>query len=292
MKKRATLIRYPGAKAQLAGSIMAHFPDYLTLALYQSESAHYFEPFFGSGAIGLRVMQGMPRTAKATIADADVGIVSLWRAVQEEPEALRSMVFEFVPTVDAFYDLKERDGTFTGTLDTGFRKLALHRISVSGFGYMAGGPIGGREQSGEYNVDCRWKPVAIAENIHKTSRILNRLEVDIVHQDVQESLQQANASSAAGRRVFVYLDPPYYEKGGELYKYNMSPAEHEQLAESLRDASFEWALSYDNHEVIRDLYSEFPRHEIKVVYSNAVCREPTRRKNRELLITNCPANVF
>lgn len=274
-----TLIRYPGSKAKLAGPILAAFPEELLVPLFVSPDVHYVEPFFGSGAIGFEVMRRMHRKARVTIADADIGIVSLWQAVLHHHGELIRAVLDFVPCVDAFYELKNRDGEFTDVVDTGFRKLALHRISVSGFGFMAGGPIGGRHQTGNYTVDCRWKPnrtVLVVQRLHK---LLSRFQnIKILNQCVFDVLAELQSDA------FAYLDPPYYEKGNQLYKHGFSHQQHVELASVLSCAKFNWALSYDDHPEIRKLYLGHYFKELRLTYSNAVCREAERPKNHEVLI--------
>ena len=87
----------------------------------------------------------------------------------------------------------------------------------------------------------------------------------------------------------VYLDPPYYEKGDQLYKHKFTPQNHEDLAATLKAAEFDWAISYDDHHEIRRLYDGATVKRLEITYTNAVCTDPTRRKNHEVLIS--PAGV-
>lgn len=273
-----TLIRYPGSKAKLVDPILAAFPDEFLVPLFLSPDVHYVEPFFGSGAVGFEVMQRMHRSARVTIADADIGIISLWQSVLSKHGELIKAIQEFVPCVDAFYELKERDGEFTDVVDTGFRKLALHRISVSGFGFKAGGPIGGRHQTGDYTVDCRWKPSRMMLVIQRLHKLLSRFaNLEILHRCVFDVLRDLDDSA------FVYLDPPYYEKGEKLYKHGFVDM-HGELARTLNNATFKWALSYDDHPEIRKLYRGHYFKELRLTYSNAVFRGAERPKNHEVLI--------
>lgn len=287
-----TLIRYPGAKNKLVADILNALPEELVVPLNVSPSVHYVEPFFGSGAVGIAVMRLMHRRSAVTIADADIGIVSLWRAVKESPRELCQRIKRYSPSVESFYELKSSDGTFTDTVDTGFRKLALHRISVSGFGYMAGGPIGGRSQAGDYTVDCRWRPDKMVARIERLSALFNRFDkLSILHADVFDVLNSANIAATDYERTFVYLDPPYYEKGDQLYKHKFTPQNHEELASVLKASRFDWAISYDDHPEIRRLYEGAEIRRLEITYTNAVCNDPTRRKNHEILIAPAPAII-
>lgn len=287
-----TLIRYPGAKNKLVKSILNSLPEELVVPLHVSSNVHYVEPFFGSGAIGIAVMRLMHRRASVTVADADIGIASLWRAVKDSPYELCRRIKQYAPSVESFYELKSLDGTFTDTVDTGFRKLALHRISVSGFGYMAGGPIGGRSQAGDYTVDCRWRPDRMVSRVERLSALFNRFDnLQILHADVFDVLESANKTTASYEQTFVYLDPPYYEKGDQLYKHKFTPQNHEDLAAALKGADFDWAISYDDHPEIRRLYGGATVKRLEITYTNAVCTDPTRRKNHEVLISPAVAQM-
>lgn len=277
-----SLIRYPGSKAKLADAILSMMPDELLVPLWLRPDVHYYEPFIGSGAVAFAVMRNMHHKASVTLADADIGIVSLWQSVRDNPRELQKRIWDYEPTVDSFYELKAQDGTFTDTVDTGFRKLALHRISVSGFGAMAGGPIGGRHQRGDYNVDCRWRPSRMKKSIDKLHRLFSKFSsVEIKHQHVFDTLASAGQH---GSSAVVYLDPPYYEKGDQLYAVKFSDEEHAQLAATLRMSAFWWALSYDDHPRIRELYDGLETKRLELVYTNAVTKNHTRRKNHEILI--------
>ena len=60
--------------------------------------------------------------------------------------------------------------------------------------------------------------------------------------------------------AFVYCDPPYIEQGTYLYQHG--EMNHELLADFLENHN-NWALSYDDHQLIHDLYSDYLRIPIK-----------------------------
>jgi DNA adenine methylase len=65
--------------------------------------------------------------------------------------------------------------------------------------------------------------------------------------------------------TLIYLDPPYYLKGRDLYYNFYAPEDHRQVAEFVNTCIRyqQWIVSYDNVKPIRDLY-EGSRH---VVYN-------------------------
>lgn len=277
-----SIIRYPGSKAKLAPMIRQFMPEWMMGSVFEPPANAWFvEPFFGSGAAGLQLLGHVHMSISVWINDIDYAMYAVWHSVLHETRKLVEYVREFEPTKEAFYELKAADGTSTGCIARdAFRKIALHRMSVSGFGAMAGGPIGGKSQGGAYTVGCRWAPASIEQAIYNAKETLIRFpEVRITNMHFRDVLKDAPASS------LVYLDPPYYVKGGQLYAHNMGHEEHVELATMLRETPADWRLSYDDCTEVRKLYSWAQFQELEIRYTNAVT-DKKRPKNRELLI--CP----
>jgi DNA adenine methylase len=201
--------------------------------------------------------------------------------VRDCPRELIKRVNNFEPTPRAFYECKELDGQpCTDTVLQGFNKLVLHQTSFSGLGFKAGGPLGGRRQKSKYNAGCRWNKARIADKVIRCHVIMKRhRHVEITCQDFESVLLELPDES------FVYLDPPYYGQGQALYKHFFTEADHARLAALLRDASFQWALSYDNHPHIRELYHWACVKDFEMTPTVETARSPKRRKNREVVIT-------
>jgi DNA adenine methylase len=275
------LIRYPGSKAKLANDLWKMFPDTVRLRLWShARRVEYREPFFGAGAIGFKLLEQLDSECTVWLNDLDADLVCLWNTVLREPKSLQGLVHRFTPSVEAFFEFKERDGKSDGSdAERGFRKLALHRMSVSGFGVKSGGPIGGRSQENkQYTVGCRWTPSTIKRDIDRLHRRMSRFtNLRITNLDFAEVL------STPGENVFAYIDPPYYVKGTQLYKHGMSESCHDRLSETLRCVEYPWVLSYDDAPQVRDLYSWAAFTSLDITYTNAVTKSK-RPKNSEVAI--------
>lgn len=280
-------IRYPGSKDKLAGGIVRRFPDRVRLPLFGGGLSCYCEPFFGSGAIGWKVLVELPRTVAVLVNDLDAGVANLWRSVQTCPDELTELVLGFEPSADRFYEFKAADGDPTvEPVEAGFRKLALHQMSFSGLGVMAGGPLGGRAQTSDYDPACRWRPRKIARKIRACHKLMTRFaRFEVMSGDFAAVLSRVKCP-----RAFVYLDPPYYVQGAALYRHAMTDADHARLAAALKVAPFDWVLSYDDAPQIRGLYdwAEVTSFEMTPTIDTA---KAARRKNRELLISKPPKAV-
>src|SRR5665213_2565519 len=64
----------------------------------------------------------------------------------------------------------------------------------------------------------------------------------------------------------MFLDPPYFAKGRDLYPESMKPNQHKELACLLRQRT-NWIMSYDICPEITDLYSWAKKIEVEFRYS-------------------------
>ena len=110
-------------------------------------------------------------------------------------------------------------------------------------------------------------------------------------QDGTRLLKRINREHGREQEYFVYLDPPYYVKGAELYMNRFSEREHYELSEALNSGvKFPWIMTYDDVQPIRELYSSLPHREFYLSYSAY-----KRRRGKEVLIwpyeIEVPTNV-
>ena len=81
------------------------------------------------------------------------------------------------------------------------------------------------------------------------------------------------------QKTLIYADPPYYQKGRELYYDFYTHKDHEQIAEFFHSlASANWIVSYDDVDPIRKLYETVPFLAYSINYS---ARNPVR--GREIM---------
>ena len=278
------MFRYPGGKNKLKKIIIEDILFYYSEKCYNS-SPIYIEPFLGAGSIGIELLS-KNKINTVCFNDYDIGIYCFWMSVLNYPNELCELIDNFIPSVENFYNFKEfltsinRDNFLQSVLDVGFKKMVIHQISYSGLGVMSGGPLGGREQSSAYKINCRWSPSHLKSNIIKTHQLLKKSNIynnQFYCKDFEESMDLFKEQN-----VFYYLDPPYYEKGPELYQYSFSESDHCRLANILKNEQGPWILSYDNNERIRELYSWAYMKEVKV--SCTINTKKSSNIKNELLI--------
>jgi len=281
-----SFFRYPGGKSKLRIQITN------ALNKWSSDTTEYREPFFGGGCIGIEFLKCNPNIKDIWINDKDDGISCLWTSVINYPELLKDLVHNFKPSVEKFDEFKSKLiaapilKSDEEVVQYGFMKLAIHQISYSGLGTKSGGPLGGREQKSKYLIDCRWSVDYICKKIDLLHDMFSKLSV----KDKKCScLDFADVIADAGSAV-IYLDPPYYVKGNDLYQVGFTQEDHSRLADLLKKTHL-WVLSYDDCDEIRELYKWAHIKEIHEVNYSITALKDKQTGNRlsraktELLIT-------
>jgi DNA adenine methylase len=280
-----SFFRYPGGKSKLRNQIAAKLNDVASTA-----DLEYREPFFGGGSIGLKLLQDKLDLKRMWINDFDPGISCLWTTLINRPDLLKDRVMKFTPSIEAFYKYKE-ELTSTQpefTSDTiianyGFKKLAIHQISYSGLGTKSGGPLGGEKQISDYKIDCRWSPTYICNKIDLLHKRFSQLSI---RDGKCTNLDFASLILDEQYDAVIYLDPPYFDKGNDLYQFSFNAEDHHRLSTALKETKHQWVLSYDDCKEIRELYEWANIEEIKEV-SYSITALKDKKTGERLSRTKC-----
>lgn len=144
--------------------------------------------------------------------------------------------------------------------ELGFATFYLNRTNRSGV--LNGGPIGGKDQTGNYKIDARFNRQGLIERIRLIGLYADRISVTNL-----DGLDVIRAHASASKSL-IYADPPYFEKAGSLYMSSFAAEDHERLARCLNfHASANWILTYDNVPQVEELYSERYREVFSLNYS-------------------------
>lgn len=266
-------LRYPGAKSKLYSYIR-------DLLINQNmQNCTFYEPYAGSAAVSLNLLDNN-LIRKAVLNELDPLIYNFWICVIEYPEELIDRIVNTPIDVSTWIEMsKYKSENFirnSTTLDIGFAGLFLNRTNFSGI--LKANPLGGIKQTSNYPIDCRFNKESIIESIRYISTYRNRIEIH--NQDAIQFMRE-NTRYKRNNRIFVYIDPPYYDKGPSLYRFYYSPLEHRILAQYIKSKSFPWLISYDDVPEIKKLYRNRKHIQLYLDYSVR-----TSRKGNELLISN------
>jgi DNA adenine methylase len=145
-----------------------------------------------------------------------------------------------------------------GDIELGFAMFFLNRTNRSGI--LNGGIIGGRDQTGPWKIDARYNARELVRRIEAIARMRNKIK--LTRRDAFRFLKSGVARWP--KETLIYLDPPYYVKGRDLYYDFYEQEDHARVATLIQEPNIrqKWIVSYDNVRPIRDLY-EGVRH---VVY--------------------------
>jgi DNA adenine methylase len=261
-----TPLRYPGGKAKLG--------PYLSDVIRSNRLVEctYAEPYAGGAGAGLHLLfRGY--ASRLQLNDIDRGVVSFWRAVLIQTEKFAKMI-ERVPLTVAQWDTQKialRSAPMG--FDLGFAFFYLNRTNRSGI--MNGGIIGGRRQLGNYLIDARFNRLALAARVRAIGTM--KQQISVTRLDALEFIDSLTDDGTARR--LVYLDPPYYEKGQDLYPNFYTPNNHAEIAERLSVFEQPWMMTYDDCAEIRDLYRDSTMLDSELSYS---AREV--RRGREVVV--------
>ena len=247
-----TPLRYPGGKGKLAGFVKA---------LLKSNSlldGEYVEPYAGGAAIALELLLHEYVT-RIHINDVSRPIHSFWKSALDHTDELCQLIRD-VPLTTEQWDIQKLVISHPEDHDhlaLGFATFFLNRTNRSGI--LNGGIIGGRDQTGPWKIDARFNGPELISRITAIARMRSR--ISLTRKDALKFLTTGAAKWPT--KTLIYLDPPYYVKGRELYHDFYQPGDHAAVAEFVVGGNLpqRWMVSYDNVKEIRDLYAR-ARHVI------------------------------
>lgn len=271
MSRSASPLRYPGGKACLYDLAVG------IISTNKLQQRHYAEPYSGGCGLALSLLYG-GHVTNVHLNDLDRSVWAFWRAIVDHTEKFAAMVaeVEVSPSEWERQRLIQARKAEAETLELGFSTFFLNRTNRSGIVH-SGGMIGGKSQSGEWKLDCRFNKTDLIKRIDRVARYSNRIK--IYNEDAELFMQRIGASIPA--TSLVYIDPPYYEKGSQLYKNSYKRTDHERIAAKISKLKSPWFLTYDNVAPIRELYSEFKSVELDIGYS-----VQTKRRGSEILVAS------
>lgn len=260
-------LRYPGGKTR--------FVPHLVRGLEGRAFARVVEPFCGGASVSLGLLAANI-VETAVISDADPLIAAFWTVATEHTIDLIELMDQEPVTVERWQHWKSVDETMLDTLHQGLKALYLNRTTFSGL-IRFGSVLGGLEQSGTTKVGDRFNKDALAACLLRIGKWHTDGRLVALHRDYREALADAAADD------LVYLDPPYVEKADALYGMSFGEQDHRDLAAAVRGVRGPVMVAYDDHPLIRELYSGSGLRFDTPTWSYGM---GSIKRSRELLITN------
>jgi len=135
-------------------------------------------------------------------------------------------------------------------LELAFSTFYLNRTNRSGI--IGAGVIGGKDQLGEYSLDCRYNKENLIAKVQRIAKF--KKQITLTKLDGIELLR--SMSRRKNQRVLVNIDPPYYLRGRELYCSFYEHSDHVSLSKAIKRLVVPWMLTYDDSDAIRAMYND------------------------------------
>ena len=250
-------LRYPGGKSKIA--------PYVQSLIYSNnlEGCNYIEPYAGGASVALSLI--MNGTASIVhINDFDWRIYAFWHSILNNCDEFCERIESVPVSIDEWNKQKDILKNFEdySIFDVGFSTFFLNRTNISGI--LKAGVIGGKNQHGNWKIDARFNKKGLVDRIRKIHDF--KTGIKIYNKDACDFIRSMQ-SSLPSEKSFYYLDPPYYNKGQQLYLNFYKPEDHSNISsllEKLKDSY--WIVSYDNVEQIKNNYSKFRQKEYCLKY--------------------------
>lgn len=260
-KTFVTPLRYPGGKGRL-GAWLAE-----VIKLNRLQNGTYIEPYAGGAGAAVFLLSNN-YIDRIVINDADPVIYAFWKAVLHDTERLINLIQNTPVTMETWHTQRSivDSGDTADLTALGFATFFLNRTNRSGI--IKGGVIGGKDQTGPYKIDARYKTEDLILRMRRLETLKDR--ISLFNLDAMDLLEARDVGR--NNNSLTYLDPPYYQKGSQLYRNHYKPEDHKHIAEKVQAMDTPWLVTYDNCEPIRNLYQESNCVEFSLQYSTHILR--------------------
>ncbi|HTA22829.1 MAG TPA: DNA adenine methylase [Terriglobales bacterium] len=240
-------LRYPGGKAFLAPTLAA------LLQANRLVRPTIAEPYAGAAGASLELLFG-EYVQSILINDFDYRVFSFWWAALNHTDQFVQRIRSIRLTIPEWKRQRDiyRNARRHKRFDVGFATFFLNRTNRSGI-LVNGGPIGGIKQTGEWGIDARFTRATLADRVDRIGAYRERILISNL--DALEFIQRLGNGSPSSQ-LFLYLDPPYYEKGADLYLSTYGHDDHVAVSKALRSGKHQWAATYDDVPAIRAIYAK------------------------------------
>lgn len=257
LDKRISPYRYPGGKSKII--------DYLYTHLKLSTAKKLISPFTGGGSFELAMLQAGV-IDHLHINDLDTGVYSFWWVLKHMPYVLIERLKSIRPThKDYFYAqaLIKSDYQGADVVEAAWASLLVNRLAYSGI--IKANPLGGKKGSKKVLLS-RWNPNDLIRRIEKIHSLSEKIEVTQINavKLIEEAYWQNETT--------IFIDPPYVNKGKELYQCFYTEDDHRELSHLLNSLYFGFPgadiiVTYDYNDWLDNLYMYPEKERIGRIYS-------------------------
>ena len=250
-------LRYPGGKAALVPFVKK------IIIANNLIGGEYIEPYAGGAAVAIELLAS-DFVTKIHINDYNPGVHAFWHAILNQTDELLRLIQDTPVTLETRAAVKAvyLESKNPENLELGFATFFLNRVNRSGV--ITGGVIGGLAQTGDYLMHCRYNKPDLIKIIEFIARYRNRIR--LTNLDALDLI--SSLSPDLNPKHLLYLDPPYFHKGSQLYSSYYRAVDHAVIADKLRSLNkIKWMVSYDGCSEIEELFSGLKRLDYNLAYT-------------------------
>lgn len=234
----------------------------------ENERVILVEPYAGGAGASLKLLFS-GKVDKIIINDLDKAISTFWKIAVSDTDFLINRIKKVNIDIEEWKKQKQiYNDPLSPIKELAFSTLFLNRTNRSGI--IEGGPIGGMEQAGFWNIQARFTKSTIISRLEKIKKFKNKISVRNLDGIV---LLRQLAKNKCKNRYFIFLDPPYYQKGKSLYLNHYIDRDHKKLLNLLEKSSLKWVMTYDDTYYIKNLYNKFRKNKFTINYSAFEARQ-------------------
>ncbi|MDR0967516.1 MAG: DNA adenine methylase [Rickettsiales bacterium] len=273
-RKNYSPLRYPGGKAK----VLDFMKELIVTNFPKNRKPVYIEPYAGGAAVALGLLLD-GYVSEIYINDADPAIYSFWNNIVKHSNKFIKAIQDIDVTIDEWHNQVDIYRKNKPGFALGVAAFFLNRCNHSGV--LKGGAIGGLKQDGKYLIDCRFNKSDLINRIVQIAKF--KKHIHLYGEDTLQLLQSKEIQKIIKNNCLLYLDPPYYVKGGQLYKNSYSDNDHKNIAEMMQKMNGKWVVSYDNVPEIQDLYAWVSDNK-KVQFDLRYCAGQTSKSGNEIML--------
>lgn len=267
------LLRYHGGKFRLAPWIIEHFPAHRA----------YLEPFAGAASVFFQ----KPRSSCETINEIDDRIVGIYRVLRD-PASAAELRRRLELTPFSRTEFNDAYKPPVDEIDAAHKGLILSFMGQGSDGITRGYRTGFRCRPSEERQTAAHEWAGWPKEI---PFFLARLQGVLIERcDALRLIPRMDSPD-----TLIYCDPPYVlssrssARGRHGYRYEMTDAQHEELAEVLHACRGMVVLSgyasplytrlyRDWHQVSCDIRADNNRPRTEILWRNQACLEQQRQR--------------
>ena len=264
------VIKWSGSKRSQSEEIVERIP--------RKEYNTYYEPFCGGCSILFQLLHSDIKFNKYICSDKNEGLINLWNEIKNNPDEVAKQ-YELMWNELNIDEDKERKKQYFYMVRDRYNKehspydfMFIMRTTTNGMPRY--------NKNGEFNNSFHVtrngiKPSSLHKIIKEWSTVLNKYNVEFVHQEYSKIQTKEND--------FIYLDPPYANTKGMYY----GAINYEELWNWMSKQSCDYMLSFDGKSTTEDMTYEVPdylysKHEY--LYSgNSSFRRVIGKSNKEYI---------